>query len=131
MSNGQLDKTYRPYLVAYMSFLNNHRFEKHHVFTKQDLMAATAESVARWMRVKAFGYDVQVFDKNTPKAIIRSSTIEMCKKAVSWYMPYRNVDWNDTPTSNPTKSTVVNDLINYLKKMKFVKMVVQAVQNEH
>lgn len=35
MSNGELDKSYWPYLVGYMSFLNNGRYEKDHVFSKE------------------------------------------------------------------------------------------------
>ena len=49
----------------------------------------------------------------------RSGTIEVMKKAVSWYMPDRVTGWNSSTLSgNPTKSTVVNDFLKFVKKME-------------
>jgi hypothetical protein len=81
---------------------------------ERELLKATPETVTRWMRVYAFGTDA-ISPTDQPKC--RSSTIAMCKKALSWYMPHRTVAWNiQASTGNPTKSREVNDLIKYLKR---------------
>jgi hypothetical protein len=47
----------------------------------------------------------------------RSSTIEVAKKAISYYMLNQLMPWNSqTRTGNPTRSTKVNDLIKLIKK---------------
>ena len=50
---------------------------------------------------------------------LRSSTLEMKKKALSWYMPDRVASWSTrTLSGNPTKSGLVNDFVKFLKKME-------------
>ena len=108
------EKVYQPYLVKYMSYNNEAIYEKGKLFSNDELLATTPESVARWMTMKAFGVPVLEDVRATPR--IRSSTLEMYKKAVSWYMPHREPAWNTVSSfGNPTKSRVVNDLIKFVK----------------
>jgi hypothetical protein len=105
---------YRPYLLSYMSFLNTTVYEKDYEFSNEELRAATPQSITRWMHVKAYG--VEEIGQND-RALCRSSTIEMCKKAVSYFMPHKTAAWNtETQFGNPTKSKEVNDLVKYMKK---------------
>ena len=52
-------------------------------------------------------------------AHLRSSTVEVIKKAISWYMPNNNADWNEASRSgNPTLSKKVNDIVKVLKRQE-------------
>ena len=111
--NDDNEKTYRPYLNKYMSFLNNTVYEKEYVFSVDELLTATPESIARWMRVQAFGKEVI---SQTDRCLRRASTVAMYKKGLSYFMPHKS-PWNlESKFGNPTKSKEVNDLIKYIKK---------------
>ena len=87
------DKPYRQYILQYMSFQNNTVFEKGYVFSNKELLTVKPESVARWLRVLAFGKDIV---GPTDRARRRASTIAMAKKAVSFYMPNRAMEHGTT-----------------------------------
>jgi hypothetical protein len=115
--NVQKEKTYRPYLLRYLSFQNGQVYGKNYVFDdgeiEQELLKATPATITGWMRMYAFGKD-EISPTDCPS--IRSSTLDMCKKALSWYMPHRTAAWNiQSATGNPTKSKEVNELIKYIK----------------
>ena len=48
-------KTYKPYLLEYMSFLTGTTYGKDHVFPKDELHRATPGSFVQWLTLKAFG----------------------------------------------------------------------------
>jgi hypothetical protein len=103
-----------------MSYLQGVAFGKGHQFTNEEFLLATPDSVSRWMKLKAFG---TVDVTPTSVAICRSTTLEMCKKAISFYMPHRNAFWNtETNFGNPTKSKEVNDLIKHLRNKEVKKL---------
>jgi hypothetical protein len=65
------------------------------------------------MKLKAFGTEDFTL---TSVAICQSTTLEICKKDVSFYMPHRHDFWNsETNFGNPTKCREVNTLINHLR----------------
>jgi hypothetical protein len=77
------------------------------------LAEATPETVVSWLRFKTFG-------KNTitkkDKAKIRSSTVEMSKKALSFYMPDSSPWRPETRSGNPTRNKLVNNFVRYIKQ---------------
>ena len=49
----------------------------------------------------------------------RSSSLYFYKKAISYFMPNKLLGWNvQTMSGNPTKSVIVNEVINKVKKME-------------
>lgn len=61
-----------------------------------------------------------MFGDGTPEqAHVRSSTLEVVKKSISWYMPNSNATWNEgSHSGNPTRSKRVNEVIKRLRKME-------------
>ena len=109
------NKSYQSTLVAFMSFFCNVSFNRTHLFSADDLNAVSPQDIVRWMNVKAFGEENPPDSANPLYA--RSSSLEFWKKALSFYMPNRLLQWNTISNSgNPTKSTNVNDLIKRVKK---------------
>jgi hypothetical protein len=88
----------------------------------------TPQDIYLWMIDRAFDVDEPPYNGDihavdptsedaTPRC--RSSGIEFCKKALSFYMPNSIGAWNyvaATPFGNPTKSKEVNDLIKHIKR---------------
>ena len=86
-----------------------------------ELRKATPESFVQWLTLKAFG-KMEIGPRD--KTILRSSTIEMYKKAVSFFMPPdRKEVWNyKRQEGNPTRATKVSDLLRYIRQ--------KEIQNE-
>jgi hypothetical protein len=82
-------------------YLQGVAFGKGHHFTNEELLLASPDSISGWMKLKAFGTEDVTW---TSVAICQSTTLEMCKKAVSFYIPHDNAVWNsETNFGNPTK----------------------------
>lgn len=113
-----LTKVYKPYLVSYMSYLHQvTTYTKNSVFDNDELCAATPETIYKWMCMKTYGIPQLVDDDHLPPAKCRSSTLEMCKKALSHFMPHSTASWNTQSLfGNPTKSKVINSFIKSVKK---------------
>lgn len=111
------NRAYMPYIVSYMAYALNREFEKDNIFSIDELLQATPESIVRWMSIKAFG-TAEPGPMDTPSKC-RSTTLEMCKKAVSWLMPHRTAPWNTiTKFGNPTRSKEVQELLKQVKKKR-------------
>ena len=117
MPERTLDEQYRPSLVKFMSFKDGVNYPKGQQFTRNELAAITPEQLTRWMQLKVYGTADPLPTDNPTEG--RSSSLEYAKKAISFYMPNRLMQWNVMaipPTGNPTKSILVNDLIKLVKK---------------
>jgi hypothetical protein len=58
-----------------------------------------------------------------------STGLGVIKKAISSFMPNKNVKWNvESQTGNPTMSVAVNDLIKKIKKAEVRKQAGEEVQ---
>ena len=85
------------------------------MFSDDELLALTPEHLHAYMCKYAFGTATPSVEDDPTFA--RSSTLEVAKKAISFYMPNRLMPWNSqTNSGNPTRSTQVNDLIKRIKK---------------
>ena len=80
------NKDYHRYLVKFMSFKDNIQYDKKHNFDDAQLEDWKPGEIFEWMRQSTLK-DVQVseVDKQTTKFYLRSSTLAVMKKALSWY----------------------------------------------
>ena len=117
---GQNNKHYQRYLVDFMEFCNGGSHDKDVTFTDDELNGITPGDVKGWMFQKVFGQreDEGAVQEGTD-FLIRSSTLEVMKKALSWYLPDRLQVWSQRSlTGNATRSKEVNDFIKFIKKME-------------
>ena len=107
---------YKPTLIKLMSFLDRVVYPREQIFTPEQIGAITCASLMRYFNTKTFGVpEPPVGHQIQP--LVRSSTLEYWKKAVSFFHPNRLMGWNDlTGVGNPTKSRQLNDLIKLVKK---------------
>ena len=112
-----IEEKYRPVLRKFMSFRDNVSYAKTHEFSREQLAAVTPSDICRWMKFRAYGTPDPSRDDNPRDC--RSGSLLTWKKALSFYMPNKNMQWNELsnpPTGNPTKSREVNELIAWIKK---------------
>ena len=100
MSN---EKRYYGSLWALMRHKHGIEYPRGTVFSLEERAAVTAEDVVAFFNFKAYG-------KSTPSdddrpTLARSNALLDHKKALSFFMPNRNWNWNElTRQGNPTKS---------------------------
>jgi hypothetical protein len=109
---------YKPTLFQFMSFLDGITYSPADdtvSFTPDRLASITADDVVRYFNFKAYGTpEPRVND--LPKKC-RSSTLSYHKKAISYFMPRQNMQWDDiAQRGNPTRSAAVNKVIVEVKK---------------
>jgi hypothetical protein len=115
----RMNPKYHRYIVGVMSFKDNIIYHKDQLFTTQQLLTLVPDDITGWMVFKTLGIHHLDDYIEGMKFLRRSDTLEVMKKAVSWYMPDRNADWNTaTMSGNPTKSSAVNDFKNFVKRME-------------
>ena len=115
-----LQQQYKPSLTGMMSFKDGINYLPTYDFSKLELAKVVPEDIVRWMCLKVYGTPDPTHDANP--TLGRSTSIAYAKKAISYFMPNKLMQWNemtDPPVGNPTKSAAVNDLIK-LVKMKEV-----------
>ena len=113
--NQQTNKYYQSYIVAFMSYKDGILYDRNTIFEVGHLGDVVPEDVKRWMCLKAYGLELP--NEDDRPLYWRSNTLEVAKKAISWYMPNRISAWNSiTLVGNPTKSREVNDLIKLVKR---------------
>ena len=109
--------TYKGVLAQFMSFHWNTLHMADHEFSWEELTELTAQDVSDWMNYHAFGNTIPTEDDNPIHA--RSSSMYYWKKALSHFMPNKNMQWNEmSGTGNPTKSQIVNNVIKHVRKFK-------------
>ena len=98
-----------------MSFLDNTEYADNTVYSPERLAQVTDVDVYRYLANKAFGTPEPSEDDLPDQC--RSATIKFHKKAISHFMPRRNMVWDDVrKEGNPTKSQAVNDLIKKIER---------------
>ena len=94
------------------TFGTNHPRE--YKFSQEELLQLKPEHIYAYMAMQVYGTPNPTDDDNP--TLGRSSSLEYCKKAISFFMPNRLAGWNvESQTGNPTKSVLVNDLIKVVK----------------
>ena len=93
-------------------------------FSKDHLLTLTPEDIVCYFNIKVFG--TMQPDEDTLPKFGRSTSLCFYKKSLSYFMPNKLLGWNvDTMSGNPTKSVLVDEVINKVKKMEVRK------QGEH
>jgi hypothetical protein len=106
---------YAPYLRRFMQWKHGRLYDEGHIFTQEELLAIRPIHLVRYMSLVA--YDKEEPGPDDKPTHRRSTGLEFFKKAVSSFMPNRNVAWNvESNTGNPTMSVAVNDLLKKIKK---------------
>jgi hypothetical protein len=109
------EEQYRPYLLKFMAWKDGQAYGQDTVFTQAQLLEIRPRDLVRYMCLQAYKTaDPTAEDK---PMYARSTGLEVIKKAISSFMPNKNVKWNvESQTGNPTMSVAVNELIKKIKK---------------
>ena len=83
---------YKGVLIELMSYLNNETYPREHQFSRDELSALTPADLMRWMNKKVYDVEDPSLDERL-KA--RAGTIGFWKKAISFFMPNRLMQWNE------------------------------------
>lgn len=124
-ADGGYNPDYHRYLVDFMSFRDNTKYLKKHLFSESQLLTIVPEDISRWMKNRLFGdSDVSLLEaikKNQEKQMplkLRSSTLMCMKKGISWYMP-NSSPWNQLSNfGNPTRSKPINMILSAVRKLE-------------
>ena len=96
-----LNPVYQKYMVSLMSFIHKVNYDRDTLYTEAERAAVTPNNIRQWMNKRAFG--VRNPGPQARSTECRSTTLEVMKKAVSWYMPNRAA-WDCVRGSgNPTR----------------------------
>ena len=110
-----LQQQYEPYLRRFMEWKDGRAYQRDHAFTNAQLFEIRPHQLVRYMCLLSYGTEEPGNDDHP--TLRRSSGLAFFKKAVSFFMPNRNMQWNvETESGNPTMSVAVNDLIKTVKR---------------
>ena len=111
----QTARSYTACLVSLMSFVDGVDYDTSASFSKEQLLAITANQVAAYLNLKAYGTPTPGPSDRPIHG--RSNSLAFQKKAISHFMPLRSMQWDDIyQRGNPTRSSAVNDVITKVKK---------------
>jgi len=103
-------KQYHKVLIEMMTYLNGVAYTQAHEFSSEELERLKPHDIYRWMAWKVYGTDDPSPQDNPTEG--RSTSLKYYKKAISFYMPNRRMQWNEvTKAGNPTRSEDINNLI--------------------
>lgn len=112
-----------------MSFVKQTEYDLDHEFSTDELLQIQPNDLCNYYKYVCYGkMNPGVGDKPLNA---RSNTLYFSKKAISYFMPRKNVTWDSiNQLGNPTRSIEVNELINKIKKHEVRKegAVSQAVR---
>lgn len=98
-----------------MSYTNKIAYPKDWEFSIEELSPISPEMIYRWFAYLAFGIENPSPDDNPTKG--KCNSLLAYKKMLSFFMINRLPSWDELHRSgNPTKSSIVNDLIAFVKK---------------
>ena len=86
------------------------------MFSDDELSNITPDHVYRFLALQSYHKEDPTPDDNPVHA--RSNSVEYTKKAISYYLPNKNIKWTvlqGVGHGNPTQSTKVNELIAAIK----------------
>ena len=84
MDPGQYNKRYHRYLIQFMSFRDAVQYDNMQMFSEDELNTVVPGEIKKWMQFKVFGVPVEEV-ANGAVFLIRSTTLEVMKKSISWY----------------------------------------------
>lgn len=115
-ANSNKKKIYKKYLTKCMNLVNGTNHTNDYNFTNNELYALRPDHIKRYLSLMSYGTENPDTEIDLP-VHGRSSSLEFAKKAISFFMPNKNMVWNNqTEQGNPTRSSVLNDFIKEVKK---------------
>jgi hypothetical protein len=97
-----------------MSFIDGVQYDGTSPFSRDQILAITADQVAAYLNSKAYGMPTPGPDDCPTRG--RSNSLVFHKKSISHFMPLRTMQWDTIHLQgNPTCSTAVNDVITKVK----------------
>ena len=111
------ENNYKAYLVRLMNFVDepDPPYTNATEFSVEHLSNVTAKDFMRHVNFRVYGV-AEPPPGHTFAPMQRTSTVEYMKKAISFYMPNRLMQWNELSlVGNPTKCTEIGDFIRVLK----------------
>ena len=113
---------YKKHLVKCFNLVNETNHTKEHNFTIEELYTLRPQGIKRYLCLLAYGDEFPDLDVDLP-TVGRSNSLEFAKKAISYFMPNKNMPWNEqAQQGNPTRSSVLNDMIKVVKKKEVRKL---------
>ncbi|KAG9413250.1 hypothetical protein AC1031_016266 [Aphanomyces cochlioides] len=112
-------------LQRFMEFLGRSHELDAASFSSKNLFDITPEHIRQYFNLKAFGTTHP--SASSLPSLARSNTLKSMKKKLSSFMPRKLVPWDDIRgEENPTRSTLVNELIKYVMKCEVRKQGVES-----
>ena len=104
-------------LIKFMGYRNRVKYPLDHSFDRDDLANVTPKEIVQYFTFKAYG-TANPTQNMIPRAY-RSGTFAIWKKAISFYMPNKHMQWNKlSRQGNPTMSQAVNAFIKKIQKLE-------------
>jgi 4-amino-4-deoxy-L-arabinose transferase-like glycosyltransferase len=119
----ELSKTqkYKRVLAKFMSFKDNAHYNIEKEFTPQELAAVMPDDISKWFKLRAYGSTDA--DEDARPLGCRSTSLLFWKKAISFFMPNTNMQWNElSHVGNPTRSQEVNKLIKTVRRKETARL---------
>jgi len=86
-------------------------------FTEGRLIAITPEDIVRYFNHRSYGTETPSPEDHPTHGRVHS--LYAWKKALSYFMPNKNMEWNEIyRAGNPTKSVQVNEMIKIVKRFE-------------
>ena len=109
-------KNYKKHLTKCMNLVKGTAHDNDYNFSNEELFTLRPAEIKRYLSLLAYGDEHPDLIEDFP-TVGRSSSLEYAKKAISYFMPNKNMVWNhQTEMGNPTRSSELNDLIKTVKK---------------
>lgn len=119
-------KSYKKHLLRCMNLVKGTNHSVEYNFSAEELFELTPDEIVRYFCVLAYGTETPDLNTDHPTSA-RSNTLEYAKKAISSFMPNKNMVWNSrSKEGNPTRSSDVTDLIKVVKKAEVRKLGVPS-----
>ena len=115
---------YQSVLLRLMGYLDNVEYAKGTVIPRARMILLTPKCLMKFFNNEVYGTEDPPDDA---RPLIRSTSIEFWKKALSYFMINRIIPWNEiSNVGNPTRSTELNDLIKKVKTSEVRKLGISS-----
>ena len=120
----QKEQTYWNVFIKFMSYIDNNEYHSNEEFSEEKLLSITPEMVYKYLAYRGYGIEEP---NSASNPIHRDSTVAFDKKAISYFLPDKDAQWNSHNRSgNPTKSSKVNSLLTMMKKAQVSKRGIKS-----
>jgi len=114
-------KKYEGVFIKFMNYFHSAEYELGDSFTRDELLEIKPENIYNFMCLTAFGKTVVDCDDNPTGC--RKDTLVYHKKALSYFMPDKNLEWSECRSEgNPTRAVIVNKLLEFVAKKQAKKL---------